>query len=68
MATRASRIAEFNSGEPPADQPFEILCEDHSGTYLVPFACLWTDGAWVESLNRQPIQAIVLGWRVRRTP
>jgi hypothetical protein len=39
MATRERRLAEFNgNGEPPPDQPVQVLCEDHSGTYQLPFA------------------------------
>jgi hypothetical protein len=37
MATRQERIGAFtHDGVPPADQPFELLCEDHVGTYVVP--------------------------------
>ena len=32
MATRQNRIADFNRGEPPADQSLELLREDHCGT------------------------------------
>ena len=47
MATRERRLAEFNgNGEPPPDQPVQVLCEDHSGTYQLPFACRFVDGAW----------------------
>ena len=47
MATRERRLAEFNgNGEPPPDQPVQVLCEDHSGTYQLPFACRFIDGAW----------------------
>ena len=33
-----------SEGSPPADQPLEILCEDHVGTYVIPFLCQWTEG------------------------
>jgi hypothetical protein len=65
MATREKRLAQFDgSGDPPPDQPVEVLCEDHSGTYHLPFACRWIDGhgamtgpaAW--SRHR-------VGWRCR---
>ena len=47
MATRQQRINNFNSdGEPPAGYWMELLCEDHNGTYVLPFPCLWVDGAW----------------------
>ena len=41
MATRQQRINNFNSdGEPPAGYWMELLCEDHNGTYVLPFPCL----------------------------
>jgi hypothetical protein len=63
MATRQNRMAEFNSGEPPMEQPLEILCQDHCGTYVIPFPCRWENGAWVGVPSNQPINATVLGWR-----
>ena len=37
MAARQERIDAFiHEGSPPADQPLEILCEDHVGTYVIP--------------------------------
>ena len=57
MATRERRLAEFNGeGEPPPDQPVQVLCEDHSGTYQLPFACRFVDGEWrtfFEALGEQ---------------
>ena len=42
MATREKRLAQFDgNGDPPPNQPLEVLCEDHSGTYQLPFACRW---------------------------
>jgi hypothetical protein len=66
MATREYRLSEFNTGTPPANQPFELLCEDHRGTYTLPFACRWIDGAWVGPRNDR-IEATVVGWHERRT-
>jgi hypothetical protein len=66
MATRQDRLAAFtNTGDPPSDQPFELLCEDHIGTYVIPFLCRWSDGAWQSTETGQPIEAAVVGWRVR---
>jgi hypothetical protein len=32
------RMEDFvRNGLPPADQPIEPLCEDHVGTYSIPF-------------------------------
>jgi hypothetical protein len=37
MVTRQARIDAFNEGVPPTDQSLELLCEDHVGTYVIPF-------------------------------
>jgi hypothetical protein len=64
MATRQQRIGAFtHDGVPPADQPVELLCEDHVGTYVVPFLCRWTSGAWQSVATSTPIEVTVLGWR-----
>jgi hypothetical protein len=66
MATRQERIGAFtHDGVPPADQPFELLCEDHVGTYVIPFLCRWTSGAWQSVATSTPIEATVVGWRAR---
>jgi hypothetical protein len=65
-ATRDHRLAEFNTGPPPLGQPLQFLCEDHNGTYLLPFRCEWRDGAWYASEKTKPIEATVVGWRPAR--
>jgi hypothetical protein len=66
MATRQHRLAEFvSTGNPPPEQPLELLCEDHIGTYLIPFLCRWSDGVWQSVESGEPIQATVVGWRRR---
>lgn len=66
MATRQERIDAFtHQGVPPADQPLELLCEDHVGTYVIPFLCRWSSGAWHNADTSSPIEATVVGWRVR---
>jgi hypothetical protein len=65
MATRQARIDAFiHDGEPPADQPLELPCEDHFGTYVIPFPCRWRSGAWQGAETSDPIEARVVGWRV----
>ena len=56
MATRQARLSEFNHGIPKANRRLQLLCEDHCGTYVIPYACQWTDGAWrrVGSPNSGP--------------
>ena len=63
MTTREERLNQFTcDGTPPADQPMELLCEDKSGTYVLPFACHWK-GLWVNSKSGAEIDAVVVGWR-----
>ena len=66
MTTRQQRVNAFvHEGDPPADQPVELLCEDHIGTYLIPFLCLWNSADWQSAETGEPIQATVIGWRTR---
>ena len=67
MATREKRLAQFDgSGDPPPDQPVEVLCEDHSGTYQLPFACRWIEGRWRNDRTGGMVEATVVGWRLPR--
>jgi hypothetical protein len=67
MATRQQRLDAFaHDGDPPVDQPLELLCEDHVGTYVVPFLCRWTTIAWHNVETGERIEATVIGWRPRR--
>jgi len=64
MATRAQRLAEFNgAGIPPEDLFAELLCEDKSGTYQLPFTCRWRAGAWENCETGDMVEATVIGWR-----
>jgi len=63
MATRQKRLDEFLQGRPPLKQPVELLCEDHCGTYTLPFFCEWGDGAWRNAITGTAIDALVIGWR-----
>jgi hypothetical protein len=66
MATRQQRISAFiHEGDPPADQPLELLCEDHVGTYIIPFLYRLSNGAWQSVDTGSRIEATVIGWRVR---
>ena len=48
---RSERLAAFTTeGLPPAGKPMEVLCEDKSGTYLLPFACYWESEALAQRL------------------
>ena len=66
MATRQERIDAFShEGMPPTDLPLELLCEDHIGTYVIPFLCRWNNGAWYSIDTDNRVEATVVGWRVR---
>ncbi len=66
MATRQQRLDAFmHEGEPPPDRLLEILCEDHVGTYVVPFLCRWNSGDWRNAATGARIEAIIIGWRER---
>lgn len=68
MATREKRLAEFDGrGYPPPNEAVEVLCEDHSGTYLLPFACLHADDQWRNADTGDLVQARIIGWRLRRS-
>ena len=43
--------------------PQELLCEDHVGTYVIPFPCQWRDGNWQSVETNDRIVATVVGWR-----
>ena len=67
MATRQGRLDEFLSQpERAAGQVFVLLCEDHCGTYRLPFACCWRDGQWWNAQAGEIIEAAVIGWRQLR--
>jgi hypothetical protein len=67
MVTRSERLNDFVRDRDPApDAWVELLCEDHVGTYLIPFLCRRADDAWRNASTGEPIEAIVIGWRERR--
>ncbi len=64
MVTRRSRLDEFvTNHHPTADLPVQVLCEDHVGTYVIPFPCQYTAGEWVNTATGERIQGTVVGWR-----
>ncbi len=66
MATRQQRLDAFvHDGIPPSDQPLELLCEDHVGTYVVPFLCRFNSEHWHSAETGERIAATVIGWRTR---
>ncbi|EGP07475.1 hypothetical protein CSIRO_2927 [Bradyrhizobiaceae bacterium SG-6C] len=68
MATRIQRLAEFDgNGEPSPDETVQVLCEDRSGTYELPFGCRRINGEWRNSESGHLVEAMVVGWRRPRT-
>jgi len=66
MATRQQRLDAFvHEGDPPVDRPLELLCEDHVGTYVIPFLCRWTGEDWQSVKTGERIQVAVIGWNAR---
>lgn|GEM_PF-1622385 len=64
MATRAERLAGFTTDrEPQPGCDVELLCEDHNGTYVLPFPCRRAEGTWLNPKTGENVEAEVLGWR-----
>ena len=66
MSTRDQRISEFLQTQPRAEESAELLCEDHNGTFALPFPCRWNAGAWKNERTGVLIEASVVGWRAWR--
>ena len=65
IAARQRRLAAFpGEGMPPGGEACELLCQDHVGTYMLPYACNWNDGTWRSVKTGEPIKAGVVGWRM----
>jgi hypothetical protein len=43
----------------------EVLCEDHVGTYLLPFLCRRTPEGFRNARTGALIEGRVIGWRER---
>jgi hypothetical protein len=66
IAARQKRLAAFpGEGSPPAGIACDLLCEDHVGTYVLPYPCEWSKGSWRSIVTDEPVVAGVVGWRVR---
>lgn len=66
MAPHLENPADFSDGMPPLKEPLQVLCEDASGKYVLPFVCEWNDGAWYNRTSvkgAKPLEVRVLGWR-----
>ena len=64
MPTRAARLNEFiTDAVPEAGTLVELLCEDHVGTYLLPFLCRSTVEGFRNERTGEAITGSVVGWR-----
>jgi hypothetical protein len=64
ISSRRKRLADFpGDGVPPIGEVCEILCEDHVGTYLLPYLCQWSGGTWRNMGTGAPVLAGVVAWR-----
>jgi hypothetical protein len=67
MPPFAARLAQFTTDKDPlADQAVEVLCEDHNGTYTLPFLCRLQAGVWLNAGTGHAVEAAVVGWRVKK--
>jgi hypothetical protein len=65
VAARQQRLAAFpGQGNPPRGVACELLCEDHVGTYALPYFCHWLNGTWQSVGTGERVKAGVVGWRV----
>ncbi len=63
MTSRAQRASAFNIDfDPDLEQVVKLLCEDHVGTYVLPFQCVRRDGQWFNAQNGIRVEAAVIGW------
>ncbi len=64
MPTRAARLDEFiTDAVPEAGTLVELLCEDHVGTYLLPFLCRSIPEGFRNEQTGELVTGSVVGWR-----
>jgi hypothetical protein len=63
---RQKRLDDYpGEGTPPGSRACELLCEDHVGTYELPYACHWSGGAWRNLKTDEPVMGGVVAWRIK---
>jgi len=66
---RQFRLDDFpGQGEPPLGVLCDLLCEDHVGTYRLPFPCSWSGEHWRNARTGDAIEGAVVAWRLRIDP
>jgi hypothetical protein len=64
MVTRTARLHDFiTDADPAPDTLVQLLCEDHVGTYLLPYLCRRTAEGYRNERTNDLIQGWVVGWR-----
>jgi hypothetical protein len=64
MVTRNDRLAQFIvDRDAPDGLAVEALCQDHVGTYVLPFPCRRADAAWYNDVTGAALDCDVIGWR-----
>jgi hypothetical protein len=64
LTTRAARLSEFiTDALPEAGMLVELLCEDHVGTYLLPFLCRSIPEGFRNEQTGELVTGSVVGWR-----
>jgi hypothetical protein len=68
MVTRSARLTDFiTNASPPPDTLVELLCEDHVGTYLLPYLCRSTRVGFRNERTGELIECRIVGWRVPKS-
>ena len=66
MVTRIERLSGFSTEAALDDTPLELLCEDHRGTYVLPYPCIRSGSVWRNAATTDQILAEVIGWRLHK--
>ena len=53
---------------PPSNVQVQVLVEDPTGNYIMPFNCFYREGKWVGAGAGKPLEVRVLGWRLPQPP
>ena len=65
MVNRSTRISQFETDrEPDPSAAVQLLCQDHIGTYTLPFLCSRVAGTWRSTDTNETLDIEVLGWRL----